>query len=59
MDKKTYAEKTNKILETLPEFCQDFLYGKGTETTYSTMYEYAKDISYFLDWIILNHKDFD
>lgn len=59
MDKNTYAEKTNKILETLPEYCQDFIYGKGTETAYSTMYEYSKDISYFLDWIILNHKDFD
>lgn len=58
MDKKTYAEKTSAILEALPEFCQDFIYGRGTETAYSTMYEYAKDINFFFEWLILNHKDF-
>lgn len=59
MDKQTYAQKTTKILETLPEFCQDFIYGRGTENAYSSMHEYARDISYFFDWLILNHKDFD
>lgn len=58
-DKKTYAEKTEEILVNLPEFVQDFIYGKGVNSSYSTLYEYTRDIDNFFDWILLNHKDFD
>ena len=57
MDKKTYAEKTNKILLQLPDFCQIFIYGLGAATAFSTRYEYTKDIYAFFEWLLNNHPE--
>jgi integrase/recombinase XerC len=49
-------EKLRERLILLPEFAVDFLYLLENSTEIQTRYEYAKDISLFLEFLLSSHK---
>ena len=53
--------KTNRLFEycdTLPDCCQSFLLETGTETANTTRLAYARELSWFFDYLISYSPDF-
>jgi site-specific recombinase XerD len=58
LEKKRDSRVLIELVDEMPEFCQDFFIGRKNERALSTRIGYARDINYFIDWMIQNHRDF-
>ncbi len=57
-EKKRDSSVLIALVDQMPDFCQDYFIGRKNERALSTRIGYARDLSHFIDWMILNHPHF-